>query len=200
MADKSSLVTYDEARACCFVTGCASHRSLKNAQLSTDDRRHFFSFPPDSTNSSQRDAWVLFCSRSDEYGNLLQPKTQPICDLHFRPEDIIKVSQSSRKSRCVKPLSRWGYVDGAIPTLNGPVKSIPVKSPHVRIVRKSSSKVDLVAVDQSPNLLTATREYTTLLEIATDLQLKVVACTKPWVFSYVGGNDNFQGIFGDNAR
>ena len=28
MADKFSLVTYDEARACCSVTGCFSHRSL----------------------------------------------------------------------------------------------------------------------------------------------------------------------------
>ena len=138
MANRSLRTKYNETRACCFVPGCSSHRSLRNAQLPTDDRRHFFSFPAASGHLAQRNAWVLFCSRKDGHGDLLQPFTQPICDLYFQAEDIIKVSQDSKKSKAKNSLNKWRLADDAIPLLKGPVEAVPGKIVLGRSEKKSS--------------------------------------------------------------
>ena len=105
-----SVLNMMRLKRVCLVPGCSSYRSLRNTQLSTDDRRHFFSFPDASSNLARRNAWVLFCSRSDGHGDLLQPFSQPICDLHFQAEDIIKVSQDSKKSKAGNTLNSDGWL------------------------------------------------------------------------------------------
>ena len=126
-AEQSVRIKYDQVSACCFVAGCASRRS---SHIPIKDRRQFFRFPDEHVNPSQRNAWVFFCNRSDKHGDLKQPKTQCICDLHFRPQDIIKFSQNAGQPLFDKPLKLWRLVETTIPQLNGPLPSCSIDIPE----------------------------------------------------------------------